>query len=475
MLFNSLTFGAFFTVFYFLYLACDHKRRNLLLLFASYVFYGWWDWRFLSLLALSTAVDYGCGLAIDSNENQSKRKIYLGISICVNLGLLGVFKYFHFFEENLRMLAGSFGWHLNPVTLQIVLPVGISFYTFQTMSYTIDIYRKQMKPTRRFLDFALFVSFFPQLVAGPIERASHLLPQVLQPRTVTTQKFSEGCYLFFGGLFQKVVIADNLSRIVDHVFQSQGPLQGANVLLAIYAFAFQIYCDFAGYSNMARGLGKTMGFDIVINFRSPYLAATPHEFWKRWHISLSEWLRDYLYIPLGGSRLEPLKTVRNLFVTMLLGGLWHGASWTFVLWGGFHAFLLASYRVVAPLKSFFSDHANSWVRECAHVFGVVLFFHFVCLGWLLFRAESMGQVYEMCTALFTNFHLELIVTDIRWFYFLMTLSPLLLIYILRQGNPDDFALFKLPLWLRWTIYICGFHLFIIFGVQHAAQFIYFQF
>lgn len=475
MLFNSLAFAVFFSIFFLLYLFCDHRGRNLLLLIASYFFYAWWDWRFLSLLVISTVIDFFCGLAIDASSKPRQRKFYLVISICANLGMLGFFKYFHFFTDNLILLADSFGWKLSPVTVRVILPVGISFYTFQTMSYTIDIYRKQLKPTRHFLDFALFVSFFPQLIAGPIERAAHLLPQVLTPRTLSVGKFSEGCYLFFGGLFQKVVIADNLSRIVDPVFAGKAPYDGAHVLLAVYAFAFQIYCDFAGYSNMARGLGRALGFDIVVNFRSPYLASNPHDFWKRWHISLSQWLRDYLYIPMGGSRAGAWKTMRNLFATMLLGGLWHGASWTFVFWGGYHGLLLVFYRMTAVFRQFFTESSNVWLRRAAHVFGVVLFFHCVCLGWLVFRAESMLQAAQMLGAVFSNFQFSFLLTDMGWLYLLAAVSPLLFVHILKEGRTDDFPVFRLPLWVRWTLYIAGFHLFIIFGAQHAAQFIYFQF
>jgi len=286
-----------------------------MLLVASYIFYGAWDWRFLFLIFASTVIDYFCGLKIYNTQNPEKRKIFVTISIISNLSFLGFFKYFDFFTFNLQRLFAYFNFSIDPMFLKIVLPVGISFYTFQTMSYTIDIYRRKMEPTNKFFDFALFVAFFPQLVAGPIERAKRLLPQILSPRQVTLGKFYEGCYLIFWGLFMKIFIADNLAKIVNPVYGGPPPYNGVDVLLASYAFAFQIFCDFAGYSNIARGLGKCMGFNIMINFNLPYIATNPSEFWQRWHISLSTWLRDYLYIPLGGNRKGKLKTYRKIKIS----------------------------------------------------------------------------------------------------------------------------------------------------------------
>jgi len=338
VVFNSLQFFLFFAVVYSLYLAFNHKWQNRMLLVASYVFYGTWDWRFLSLIVISTIIDYYCGIKIDEITDAKKRKQFLAISIVANLSMLGFFKYFNFFAENLQALCCFFGFQVQPHFLNIILPVGISFYTFQTMSYTIDIYKGQLKPTRKFFDFALFVSFFPQLVAGPIERASHLLPQILSKRKVTIDKFCEGCYLIFWGLFLKVFVADNLARLVDPIFASDPPYNGVKVLLGLYAFAFQIFGDFAGYSNIARGLGKCMGFDIMVNFNLPYFVTNPSDFWRRWHISLSTWLRDYLYIPLGGNKKGTLFTYRNLAITMFLGGLWHGAAWTFIIWGAYRGY-----------------------------------------------------------------------------------------------------------------------------------------
>ena len=302
MLFNTLQFAIFFIIVYSLYLLFNHKWQNWMLLVASYIFYGAWDWRFLSLIFISTILDYICGLQIYKSRYLKRKRLFLFFSVFGNLAILGFFKYFNFFATNLQELLKIFGFSIHPHFLHIILPIGISFYTFQTMSYTIDIYRGRMAPTKKFFDLALFVAFFPQLVAGPIERAKHLLPQILVPRKLSLDKFYEGCYLIFWGLFQKVFIADNLAKIVDPVFAGNSPYNGIQVILALYAFAFQILCDFSGYSNIARGLGKCMGFDIMVNFNLPYFSTNPREFWRRWHISLSTWLRDYLYISLGGNR-----------------------------------------------------------------------------------------------------------------------------------------------------------------------------
>ena len=293
MVFNSLQFAIFFVVVYGLYLVLDHRAQNRMLLVASYIFYGAWDWRFLGLLFVTTLIDYLVALKIHATQDTGKRKFLLLISLISNLAILGFFKYFNFFTSSLHELLSVFGMPLSIRTLHIVLPVGISFYVFQSLSYTIDVYRRKLEPTKFFFDFALFVAYFPQLVAGPIERATHLLPQILKPRRFSLGQFYEGSHLIFWGLFQKVFVADNLAAIVNPVFAASPPYDGAKVLLALYAFAFQIYCDFAGYSNMARGLGKCMGFDIMVNFNLPYFAANPREFWQRWHISLSQWLFDH--------------------------------------------------------------------------------------------------------------------------------------------------------------------------------------
>ncbi|MEM6331845.1 MAG: MBOAT family protein [Planctomycetota bacterium] len=408
MLFNSYEFFVFLGFFYaaFLVLRKCLTARNTLLLCASYVFYGWWDWRFLSLIALSTLVDYGVGLALRRRfeEDQPRRgwdRACLALSVSVNLGLLGVFKYYDFFVVSLVESAEAVGVSLDVAVLNIVLPVGISFYTFQTMSYTIDVFRRKAEPESNLLTFATYVAYFPQLVAGPIERASSLLPQFRRVLPLSLSSVQVGLYLILFGLFKKVVLADNAADIVNTVFTPDGGLasnvSGWETMIAIYAFAIQIYCDFSGYSDIARGLGKMMGIDIMVNFSMPYLARGPREFWRCWHISLSTWLRDYLYIPLGGNRRGPLRTYINLFTTMLLGGLWHGAAWTFVAWGALHGLYLAAYRLG---EQFWPKHAETRPAPAALLIGVMqaaLFFHLTCLAWVFFRADTFAVASEAIT------------------------------------------------------------------------------
>ncbi len=486
MLFNSLEFAVFFAVVYGSYLLLHHKWQNRMLLLASYVFYGSWDWRFLSLILISTVVDYSCGLGIHHAKDRRYRKRLLIFSVAVNLAILGFFKYFNFFADNLQLLLGSAGFSVQPRFLEVVLPVGISFYTFQTMSYTIDIYRREMEPTKELFDFALFVAFFPQLVAGPIERAKRLLPQILSERLVTRESLIDGVYLIGWGLFQKVVVADNLSRLVDPVFAGGSSLQGYSgwdVLVATYAFAFQILCDFAGYSNIARGLGRCMGFDIMVNFRSPYSAANPSEFWRRWHISLSTFLRDYLYIPLGGNRRGPARTLLNLAVTMVLGGLWHGAAWTFVLWGAYHGVLLVVYRLLAPRPD-----RSVPSGKMAQSFRIVVFFHLVCVGWVIFRAQSVQQCLVMARSVLAivwgGEMAGAVPADLwgRLLVLLFFVSPLLL-YRLTAGprseeeGPRNWTFRRRTVFTLGLVYMCLY--IVILGseslVGAGREFIYFQF
>jgi len=469
-------FAIFFAIVYLLYLLLNHKGQNRLLLVASYVFYGCWDWRFLSLIAISTVVDYFCGLKIYESREKQKRKLFLFISVCSNLTILGFFKYFNFFTDNLYALLNGFGFSPDPFFLNIILPVGISFYTFQTISYSIDIYRKELNPTRKFLDFALFVSFFPQLVAGPIERAKNLLPQMLLPRKLTVDKFYEGCYLIFWGLFLKVFIADNLARMVDPVFSSSGPYDGVRVLLALYAFAFQIFGDFAGYSNIARGLAKCMGFDLMVNFNLPYFAVNPKDFWQRWHISLSTWFRDYLYIPLGGNRHGQMNTCRNLAIIMLLCGLWHGAAWTFIVWGAYHALLQIIHKLLQPLLSKISTPKNVIIAKLWFFVKVVFFFHIVCLGWLIFRAESMSQAFHMLHGMLFNFDLTRDVGQISIILQMVFFLGILLIVQSFQYLKNDLMIVLMantP--VRGMFYFICLCLLLIGGVSGGQEFIYFQF
>ena len=471
MVFNSLVFFVFFAVVYGLYRVLPHRSQNILLLVSSYVFYGWWDWRFLSLIFLSTLIDYGTGLAIGSArpDQVRRRKMALWISVLSNLGILGFFKYFNFFEENLVLLLQGIGITTPIRHLNIILPVGISFYTFQTMSYTLDIYRRQMEPTRSFLNFATFVSFFPQLVAGPIERASALLPQIETSRKITREGVGDGCWLILWGLFKKCVIADNLAVIVEQSFGVE-MATGAESLMALYAFAFQIFCDFSGYSDIARGLAKLMGIELMVNFNNPYFALNPKDFWSRWHISLSSWLRDYLYIPLGGSRKGPRRTYINLGLTMLLGGLWHGAAWTFVAWGAFHGLVLVIYHAWADRfspKGTVDSGRLLWLRRIG-------MFHLVCVGWLFFRAESMGQVGGMLRAIFMNFSWNLGAANLGTAMMIFCL-PLWLVQWLQVKTGNLNAPMELSLIPRVVLVASMVLLFLSFGNTGGGAFIYFQF
>ena len=472
MLFNSLQFAIFFMVVYGFYVVLSHKWQNRMLLIASCIFYGAWDWRFLFLMFTSITTDYFCAIKIHESNDEKTKKRFLYLSILVNLSILGFFKYFNFFANNLERLIHHFGFSTHSHILQIILPVGISFYTFQTMSYTLDVYRRELTPTKKFLDYALFVTYFPQLVAGPIMRAKDLLPQVLATRKLSLDKFYEGSYLIFWGLFQKIFVADNLAKIVDHVFASSGPYNGAKVLIALYVFAFQIYCDFAGYSNVARGLGKCMGFEIMINFNLPYFATNPADFWRRWHISLSTWLRDYLYIPLGGNRKGKFITYRNIAITMLLGGLWHGAAWTFVVWGAYQGLLLIIHRLFQPILAKIHNPKNVIIEKIWFYIRVAFFFHLVCLGWLIFRAKSMDQIFSMLGSLIFNFK---IMPGINLFS-IIGLTWLLLAVEFEQFIKNDLmVIYKSNILLKAAIYVTCYYLIMIYGVSGGKEFVYFQF
>lgn len=395
MLFNSFEFIAFFIIVYGLYLVLTHRYQNALLLIASYFFYGSWDWRFLGLMLFSTTMDYTFGLVLGRVQNPSRRKLILVTSIAVNLGFLFVFKYFNFFSTNLHNVLKLVGLDLDVHLLNVVLPLGISFYTFHNISYIVDVYAGRVKATRNFIEFALYVALFPQLIAGPIARPAHLLPQTHNPRRITSDMVRTGGWLILLGYFKKVVLADNMAPFTKQLFEHPSSMHGAEVVLGLYAFAFQIYGDFSGYSDIARGLSNLMGFDLALNFRRPYFATNPADFWRRWHISLSTWLRDYLYIPLGGSRDGTRKTYRNLLLTMFLGGLWHGAAWHFVAWGVFHGGLLCGHRALEPWLARLSvarQEAGSFGHGVWHATKVIAFFQITCFGWLLFAVQSIRDV-----------------------------------------------------------------------------------
>lgn len=355
----------------------------------SYLFYGWWDWRFLTLIIISSSVDFFLGFAISAQDNNLRRRQLLWLSILMNLGFLGFFKYFDFFVHSFVQLLESFGLQPGIHSLNIILPVGISFYTFQSMSYTIDVYQRKLEPESDFLRFATFVAFWPQLVAGPIVRAGDFLPQLRRNHQFENLRLIKGIGQILWGFFKKVAIADSLAPFVDQVFSEPGTFSSVNLWLALFYYAFQIYCDFSGYSDIAIGFARIMGFDFPANFRTPYFSKNFSEFWTRWHISLSSWLRDYLYISLGGNKLGKAKTYRNLMVTMLLGGLWHGANWTFVAWGFLHGIFLVVQR-------FWTDFNFNRLKLPANhnhlILGIkmLIVFSFTCLAWVFFRSPDVG-------------------------------------------------------------------------------------
>ncbi len=528
MAFNSIEFLIFLPVVYSLYRLLNLRWQNLMLLTASYLFYGWWDERFLFLIVLSTAIDYGSALMIEEGKvprrarlglsvwvllsaigfvglnwqgdllaitpqgwwvclgmavvvglahllypmfcrlSPSKRRgVFLFISMAANLTMLGFFKYFNFFIDSAEQMVSTLGVTASSLRLNIVLPVGISFYTFQTMSYTIDVYQRKMKPTHRFLDFALFVSFFPQLVAGPIERASHLLPRILNPRTITFDQSMRGLFLILLGLFKKVGVADSLAGSVDSIFLAGSPVGPLDIMAATALFAVQIYCDFSGYSDIARGTSKLLGIDLMVNFRIPYASATPSEFWERWHISLSSWLRDYLYIPLGGSRGKPSMVYRNLMLTMLLGGLWHGAAWNFVLWGAYQGAILCIYRALGITQTFQS--------RLGKTLQIGFFFVLTCYGWLLFRAVSFAQILDFTQTLAMGWGDLSLSIHKPTLAGIVGLMVLLFYELCEHGSGNTLFYRRLPSVVRGGLYAVMVFV-ILLGTSNApVQFIYFQF
>jgi len=398
MVFNSFEFAVFLPLVFILYWTVLRKRQNWLLLIGSYIFYGWWDWRFLSLIVVSTFTDFFVAKTLGKREDPLRRRLLMLLSVAVNLGILGFFKYFNFFIDSTASALESVGLEPNVPTLTVLLPVGISFYTFQTLGYTIDVYRRKMEPTDDLLSFAVYVAYFPQLVAGPIERASRLLPQIQRLRVrLTAPQIRTGLYLILLGLFRKVVIADGLAPMVDEAFGRSGSGQWVRLLFGLYAFSLQIYGDFAGYSAIARGASRLLGIELMENFRQPYLSRNITHFWRTWHISLSTWLRDYLYITLGGNRRGRIFTYRNLMLTMLLGGLWHGAAWTFVVWGGLHGLYLAAHRSLRHKSPKAADDPFT-VRDLVPT---LVTFHLVALSWIFFRADTFSQAWEYLTGIVT--------------------------------------------------------------------------
>ena len=473
MLFNSWEFLLFLPLVLGGYYYLPKKSQNLFLLGASYFFYGWWDYRFCGLLAISTVVDYFVGSAMGRVKEDRVRKKLLLVSLASNLGILGFFKYFNFFVGSAEVFLEKFGMQSNIMVLQILLPVGISFYTFQTLSYTIDVYRKKLEPVHNPVDFALYVAFFPQLVAGPIERATHLMPQIQGQRKVNWEKFSTGFQLIFIGFVRKLLIADVVAVPVNEIFGAPEQQSSMTLLIGLYLFSIQIYCDFAGYTDIARGCSRLMGIDLMRNFEHPYFSTSITEFWRRWHISLSTWLRDYLYIPLGGNRKGTAKTYRNLMLTMLLGGLWHGANWTFVIWGALHGSYLAVHKFLLGEKRAVTENRprtlHEWPRE---LFWMIITFHLVALTWIFFRAEGIQQAWGYLTGIF-SFEGGINLHGVSHLGLAVLLLALIDIPQYQSGRHTVFLRWPWP--IRALLYVGLFIILCAFRSDGDIPFIYFQF
>lgn len=485
MLFNSAEFLIFFPLVVCLYFACPPRYRWALLLAASYYFYAAWKAEYLILILASTVVDYFAGLQMANQPLRAHRTKYLVLSLLTNLGLLFTFKYFNFFNESLRAVFNTFNIFYDVPAFQVLLPVGISFYTFQTLSYTIDVYRGKLEPERNFGIFALYVAFFPQLVAGPIERAFQLLPQFHQEHIFDAERVVSGLRLMMWGMFKKVVIADRLAVYVDAVYNNPTDYHGWPILIATYFFAFQIYCDFSGYSDIAIGAARVMGYNLMDNFRQPYFSQTIAEFWRRWHISLSTWFRDYLYIPLGGNRTTAWRWYVNLFVVFVVSGLWHGASWTFVVWGALHGgYLLLTIWTQPARQSLLQAVGLDRRPTVHHLLAVFVTFHLVCLAWLFFRANTVNEAFLLLQNV-TQFSqssdlLAPWATSLSNPYqeMLLSIGLILLLegsHLIQVNNLTDRLFFRQPVTLRWAVYL-GLSLAILnLGVTQEVPFIYFQF
>ncbi len=544
MLFNSITYFIFLPIVYLFYIILPSRWQNVTLLIASYIFYAWWDIRFLSLIAVSTAINYSCGLLIKDgvirlrsrlipsvfiilislfsllipwnnlsltldpailkqsllsinndaiiifivicsivilanliyskvvlfNENRKKR-FFVVLGVAANLFILGFFKYYNFFIDNVELLLTGLDFDPTRFHLHIILPIGISFFTFKGISYVVDVYRGNVAPENRYINFSLFIGFFPALLAGPLDRAKDLLPQFAVTRKFNPDNIFAGLHLFLYGLFKKVVIADGVVRTVNSVFGSSGQVSWIDVVVASVFFTIQIYCDFSGYTDMARGTAKFFGINLTLNFDLPYFSKNPQEFWKRWHISLSNWLRDYLYISLGGNRNGTPKTYRNLMITMALGGLWHGAAWNFILWGMYHGFLLCIQRAVTSVKNITQTYWTLLINAIK----IACFFTVTCYGWLLFRAESLEQIIDLTSVLIFDFgNMDFGALRPRAAV-LLGLPILLFIELIEYNSASKKFYEKLPI-PAWT----AVYALMIFGLflgmsNESAQFIYFNF
>jgi alginate O-acetyltransferase complex protein AlgI len=482
MLFNSIDFAIFLPIVFLLYWFVANKNlkfQNLLIVVASYTFYGWWDWRFLSLILFSTLIDYSVGARLSTEENSSKRKILLWISILVNLGFLGFFKYYNFFLDNFVSAFSFFGTEINANSLNIILPVGISFYTFQTLSYTIDVYKKRLEPTKDFIAFTAFVSFFPQLVAGPIERATNLLPQFYKKRTFDYKQAADGMRQILWGLFKKIVIADNCAELANQIFNNSADMNGSTLVLGAIFFTFQIYGDFSGYSDIAIGTSRLFGFNLKQNFAFPYFSRDIAEFWRRWHISLSTWFRDYLYVPLGGSRGGTWMKVRNTFIIFIVSGFWHGANWTFIVWGALNALYFLPLLLLNKNRTNTDTVAKGkQLPSFKEFYQIGITFSLTVLAWIFFRAENIGHALSYLSTIFSKSLFT--IPNFRGMTAAVTILILISIFTIVEwfGRNEQHALAHLGLkWkrpLRYAMYYAIIFAIYWFGGKEQ-QFIYFQF
>ncbi len=479
MLFNSVDFAVFLPLVFGLYWLLGTSRRkaqNVLILLSSYFFYAWWNWQLLGLILLSTAIDFWAGQEIHASSDRQSKKRWLALSIGVNIGLLLFFKYCNFFIDSFATAFQFLGYSFTSAQLEIALPVGISFYTFQTLSYSIDIYRKQLEPTTDWIAFGAFVSFFPQLVAGPIERAKDLLPQFHQQRSFSYLQARDGLQQLFWGLFKKVAIADQCAPLVDHIFQFHDQYSGGTLLLGALLFSFQIYADFSGYSDMAIGTAKLFGFRLSQNFSTPYFATNIRQFWQKWHISLTAWFRDYLYISLGGNRKGRLRTVQNIIAVFLVSGLWHGAEWKFVYWGLMHAMLFIIAVYLWP--ALFPASLARPIRIVSVLKGVVTFL-VVSIAWVFFRAENLEAAFRILDSIgnFPGYAFELPKSIPTLIPLLFTIALMLVIEWRHRTRTHGLQISptEYPRWVRWSIYHSLLIVLLLYGKFNETTFIYFQF
>jgi D-alanyl-lipoteichoic acid acyltransferase DltB (MBOAT superfamily) len=478
MFFNSIDFAIFLPVVFFLYWFAANKNltiQNALVVVASYVFYGWWNWRFLFLIVFSTFTDYLVGVLLSKTAEPKNRKILLWTSIIVNISFLGFFKYYNFFADNFAAVFSLFGIKFSANHLNIILPVGISFYTFQTMSYSIDVYKRKLEPTKDFIAFAAFVSFFPQLVAGPIERAANLLPQFYAKKQFSYDNAVNGCRQMLWGFFKKVVIADNCAIYANMIFNDFGAYSGAALILGAVFFSFQIYGDFSGYSDIAVGVSRLFGIDLMQNFSAPYFSRSIAEFWRRWHISLTTWFRDYVYIPLGGSRRGMAVSIRNTMLIFILSGFWHGAKWTFIIWG----FLNALYFLPLLLMNKNRDHRDTVASgrvfpNMREIFYMAVTFGLTAFAWIFFRSENTGNALHYISRIFTPPFLALLPISRRM---ILTILMLMLFSVIEWlGRENSYAIENIPFYgfMRWICYYGIVGCIILFSGS-SQTFIYFQF